>query len=214
MGMKLIFFLMIMVCMHCKVYADGPPDLTTTPHLTIILSNQQVTQLARSHRVRLSDAQSTIVKRLHPKFKGVIEVVTLFYNDCCCGMDNYAIWSAYNTIALPVEGSWGEYDDWLKDTTCDEEALFIGMNGKIWKNQKELTETALKNLCAKTLREHQKEKGTSRLPYLWIYRPPALNAEAEKNLNQRIARLQGFCLKQGVDLVGYGVGDPSEGEGR
>ena len=184
-------------------WAEGPPTVSEVPHLTIILSEKQVEQVSRSHWIRLDKDQTELVQRLHPTFKGGVSVITSLYNDCSCGLGNFAIWKSRNSLAFSVEGSWGEYDEW-DDEDPGYGGLYIDHQGKFWVNGKKATEEIVKALCVETKKMHKDNK-ESGLPYSFVTRPPILDADAEAHLVKKIEDLQKLMTSKGVKLFGYGL---------
>ena len=107
-------------------------------------------------------------------------MITSLYNDCSCGLGNFAIWKSRNSLAFSVEGSWGEYDEW-DDEDPDYGGLYIDHKGELWLKGKLATSEAVKALCVETKKRHKDNK-ESDLPYSFVTRPPILNADAEANL--------------------------------
>lgn len=83
-------------------HADGPPikdGQICVPHQTIKLTTEQIDQAGRYRYILLNSEQKT---KLHKIAKTniplLLEIITVPYNDCSCGMHFYGLWAKNNEV--------------------------------------------------------------------------------------------------------------------
>lgn len=198
-----------LVCLLLSIsiaFADGPPvredGTITTEHISFKINNDQVKEVGRTHIIKLTADQHSLLKKYYKRMPKTFIVVTPHYNDCTCEL-LYLIWNKTDTVVLPLNSVEYfkelfenkeypyDYQDLLRN--WNKQKIIIGTTGNYYFEGKKLNSKDIESVFSNLSKE---KDDASRL--LFISLPPYLKTEYEDKVSESIRTLRAIAKKYKV----------------
>jgi len=175
-----------------QLKADGPPindaGYITEAFVEIDLTGEQIEHLQKNRYLVLTNEQRKKMAFLRlPKVIGILDP---FYHDCTCGLI-YGIWYKKDKVAFALsdfidpktkkhyetDEELFEYYNEEYDTSYSSNELFIGTEGRLYYEGREITLEKVKKVITKLAAKKVKS-------FLVIYQPPRAGKDNQAKVKQ------------------------------
>jgi len=187
--------------------ADGPPvredGTITEEHISFKINDYQIKEVERTHIIKLTTDQHTMLKKHYNKMPKSFVVVTPHYNDCTCELI-YLIWNKTDTIVLPLnevevfkeylENKEYPYDyqDLLRNWNMQK--IIVDTKGNCYFENKKISREGIEKLFKKL-----SEENNNTSPWIAISLPPYLKTEYESKVAESIKKIKAIADKYKVN---------------
>ncbi len=211
------FFLLMLYCSK----ADGPPikdGKLSVPYQTIKLTDMQIEQAGKYRYIELNVEQKKKLKKIsNCDFPILLEVITIPYNDCACGLTFYGLWSKWNEVQIPnynlkylnndikemKEIKEDEFNYYFKDFKSLEKAMYyeglnIDVKGNIYQKGEIVNNLnkAYSNIMNNLKEDYQYKS-------VFVNTPPLKKKKSIETIKNVYINLKAFFEKKDYEVFAY-----------